>query len=192
MTFDLYLQGFTKYLEDHRNTIKVDYLNAKQIAGSQVPQTTENEIKSRIWQTYLTKTDLLTRHKTIYLWVIVDLLDMISNITKTLINRSNASRIFHQALVQNVNMMAKQRFEEEEFLPIPLALIPNPDIIESNGKAQHTLAILRAYKENAQQRAEEGQSIVEGTHENYSKQNNTINKLISQLETILDGIIQKI
>ncbi|MFT4553638.1 MAG: hypothetical protein ACI9S8_002279 [Chlamydiales bacterium] len=108
-TFDSYLKIFGTYLNsDEGADDKAVFKGEKDLdadgntitPSSQSPVTDTKLIENRVsvWKSYLSKkTDILFRSKAMYLWVMLDLLEMMNTLTKTILNSQGTQRVLNVA-----------------------------------------------------------------------------------------------
>lgn len=177
-TFNVYVTDFKKFLDDPNITPTLnDYLLAT------IPERID------IWEDFLLTTDVVLRHKTVYLWVIIELLEFMEEIEKTLVNQSTATLLFHQAQSKNLGKMSDESFQKMKKKFPPLDLITDQAAVEHNGEASHAISILKAHASKVQSQADEHSTMARNSRSQYQTHNRSIGAFLSQLEGLLNELI---
>jgi hypothetical protein len=200
--YNLFLQKLDTFLADtSNNTLTINGVNVKAheyyakldapVVNKTDKTSVRNKKKIEVWQAFLEKkTDILLRHKTIYIWVIFALVDMIKRIGETMFNRGTASLLYHQAQKEIVNSLKNEtdKFQQETKEGIPI-FVQHDEPISANAETALRVATLKAQERQISELAGSKQEELQGAQSSYNKQNKVILQLMDQLNSILSDVI---
>lgn len=185
-TFNIYVAKFkNEYLDLSPNETIV--INGQTININQASYGGGNsDTRIAMWNQYLANSDIVIRHKAVYLWSIIDLLVMMQALSDTVTNQANSSKLFHGAQRRNVGEMGKKSFQKMKKQTIPYDLIMDPGPVKHNGETSYQISILKAYADKIRSTSESRGSALMNSRNSYMDHNRAIGSFISQLESLID------
>lgn len=196
-SFEEHLQVFKQFLYDEENimykkafegSVRIDKngIPEEQNASPRLEEDEINENRLVLWKAFLKKhTDILIRARTVYIWVIIDMMDLIESIQEAALNAANTVRRFNKTQKNIVKEMGELQFKKMGKYPFPLD-IPKWQPVSQNGESNYKMQILKAYQTKAQELGNEKNAERDAAFSAYGKQNSFIVELLSQVEGIIN------
>lgn len=181
-------EGKTVYKDAYRGIFDLDEY------GTPVSSAPENDLvkeqnKITLWKNFLEKkTDVANRARTVYLWIITDLMNVINKLQTVLVNKTVNVSLLNKAQRKVLEKMKALEFEKMEKWPFPIA-VPKAAPVSHNGLVNFDLGVYKSDQTQLQEKSHEKNASMETAYGSYDKQNSFITTLIGQLEGILSGIL---
>lgn len=194
-SFEEHLKSFRDYLAENGNE-KMAFLGrigwdsenrAPIMDGSPNAEEVDNT-RNSLWKYFLEKeSDILTRSRTIYLWVLTHLLKVVQEMQEKALNASSVMSLYNKAQKSLSRSMGKLSFEKM-YIESPPVNIMSPGPLFNNGVATYKIAIYKTYQSRLQQLGDEQRTMIDSSYSKYSQQQSFINEILQQLDGLLGEV----
>lgn len=180
------VQYFKRQYEAHLNAFKA-FLDDNQNADILTNFNTGNDTeKKQIWVDYLKReTDIYVQARTVYLWIIIDLVHMINRLRELVYSRGSGLSVFKRAKMNAVNLLGNSFPKKNEYHSFPMTLILKSDIVSDNGQIAYNNEIYKAYMQKAGERLTQKSSELNEMIQNVGTYNHFVNSIVQDLEGLL-------
>lgn len=155
--------------------------------GTPSPEEVE-KARTSIWKDFLEKdSDILTRSRTIYLWVLTHLLKVVQEMQDKALNATSVMALYNRAQKSLSRGMGKLAFEKMYIEPPPVNIM-SPGPLFNNGMATYKIAVYKTYQSRLQQLGSEQKTMIDSSYSKYSQQQSFINEILQQLDGLLGEV----